>query len=52
MRIPFFYSTRAPREKEYQPAIKVYKKLKAQNILKTEKLILLENKLKIIGYSN
>ncbi len=48
----FFTALEHLERKEYQPAIKVYKKLKAQNILKTEKLILLENKLKIIGYSN
>ena len=48
----FFIALEHLERKEYQPAIKVYKKLKAQNILKTEKLILLENKLKIIGYSN
>ena len=48
----FFTALEHLERKEYQPAIKVYKKLKAQNILKTEKLILLENKLKIIGYSH
>ena len=48
----FFTALEHLERKEYQPAIKVYKKLKAQNILKTEKLILLENKLKIIGYSD
>ena len=48
----FFIALEHLERKEYQPAIKVYKNLKAQNILKTEKLILLENKLKIIGYSN
>tara|TARA_B100000963_G_scaffold344491_1_gene347396 strand:- start:137 stop:757 length:621 start_codon:yes stop_codon:yes gene_type:complete len=48
----FFKALEHLERKEYQPAIKVYKKLKTQNILKTEKLILLENKLKIIGYSN
>ena len=48
----FFTALEHLEKKEYQPAIKVYKKLKAQNILKTEKLILLENKLKIIGYSH
>ena len=48
----FFTALEHLERKEYQPAIKVYKRLKAQNILKTEKLILLENKLKIVGYSN
>ena len=48
----FFTALEHLERKEYQPAIKVYKKLKTQNILKTEKLILLENKLKMIGYSN
>ena len=48
----FFTALEHLERKEYQPAIKVYKKLKTQNILKTEKLILLENKLKIIGYSH
>ncbi len=48
----FFRALEHLEKKEYQPAIKMYEKLKTQNILKTEKLILLENKLKIIGYSN
>ncbi len=48
----FFVALEHLERKEYQPAIKVYKKLKTKNILETEKLILLENKLKIIGYSN
>ena len=48
----FFTALEHLERKEYQPAIKVYEKLKTQNILKTERLILLENKLKIIGYSN
>ena len=38
--------------KEYKAAIKAYKKLKRQNVLGTEKLVLLENKLKKIGFSN
>ena len=38
--------------KEYKAAIKVFKKLKRENVLGTERLILLENKLKKIGFSN
>jgi len=38
--------------KEYKAAIKAYRKLKKQNVLGTEKLILLENKLKKIGFSD
>ena len=48
----FFIALEHLERKEYQPAIKVYKKLITRDILKTEKLILLEDKLKRIGYSN
>ena len=47
----FFIALEHLERKEYQSAIKVYKKLKTQNNLQTEKLILLENKLKNVGYS-
>ena len=50
--ILFFLALEHLERKEYQAAIKVYKKLKSQNVLETEKFILLENKLKKIGYSN
>ena len=47
----FFLALEHLERKEYQTAIKVYEKLKSQNVLGTEKLILLENKLKKVGYS-
>ena len=48
----FFLALEHLERKEYQAAIKVYKKLQSQNFLESEKLILLENKLNKIGYSN
>ena len=48
----FFLALEHLERKEYQAAIKVYKKLKSQNVLEREKFILIENKLKKIGYSN
>ena len=48
----FFLALEYLERKEYQAAIKVYKKIKSQSLLGTEKLILLENKLKKIGYSD
>ena len=48
----FFIALEHLERKKYQAAVEVYKKLHRQSILKIEKLILLENKLKTIGYSN
>ena len=48
----FFLTLEHLERKKYHAAIKVYKRLKSQNVLGTEKLLLLENKLKKIGYSN
>ena len=48
----FFLILEHLERKEYKAAIKAYKKLKRQNVLGTEKLVLLENKLKKIGFSN
>ena len=48
----FFIALEHLERKKYQAAVEVYKKLQRQSILKIEKLILLENKLKNIGYSN
>ena len=48
----FFLALEHLERKEYKAAIKTYKKLKRENVLGTEKLILLENKLKKIGFSN
>ena len=48
----FFLALEHMERKEYEAAIKSYKKLKRENVLGTEKLILLENKLKKIGFSN
>ena len=48
----FFIALEHLERKEYQSAIQVYKKLKDRNTLETEKLILLEKKLKNVGYSN
>ena len=48
----FFIALEHLERKKYQAAVEVYKKLQRQSILKIEKLILLENKLKTIGYSN
>ena len=48
----FFLALEHLERKKYHAAIKVYKRLKSQNVLGTEKMILLENKLKKIGYSN
>tara|TARA_B100001057_G_scaffold477975_1_gene547910 strand:+ start:76 stop:729 length:654 start_codon:yes stop_codon:yes gene_type:complete len=48
----FFLALEHLERKEYKAAIKFYKKLKNQNVLGKEKLILLENKLKKVGYSN
>ena len=48
----FFVALEHLERKEYQSAIKVYKKIKKRKILETEKLILLDKKLKNIGYSN
>ena len=48
----FFLALEHLERKEYDDAIKAFKKLKRENLLGTEKLILLENKLKKIGFSN
>ena len=48
----FFEALEYLERKKYQAAIEVYKTLQNGNILEIEKLILLENKLKNIGYSN
>ena len=48
----FFTALEHLERKKYQAAIEVYKTLQSGNILEIEKLILLENKLKNIGYSN
>ena len=48
----FFLALEHLERKEYKAAIKAYKKLKRENVLGTEKLILLENKLQKIGFSN
>jgi cytochrome c-type biogenesis protein CcmH/NrfG len=48
----FFLALEYLERKEFQGAIKIYEKLKSQNVLGKEKFILLENKLKKIGYSN
>ena len=48
----FFVALEHLERKKYQAAVEVYKKLQRQSILKIEKLILLENKLKNVGYSN
>jgi cytochrome c-type biogenesis protein CcmH/NrfG len=48
----FFLILEHLERKEYKAAIQVYKKLKRGNVLGTEKLILLENKFKKIGFSN
>ena len=48
----FFIALEHLERKKYQAAVEVYKKLQRQSILKIEKLILLENKLKNVGYSN
>ena len=48
----FFLALEHLERKKYKAAIKVYKKLKKENVIGTEKLILLENKLKKIGFSN
>ena len=48
----FFLALEHLERKEYNAAIKAFKKLKRENVLGTEKLILLENKLKKIGFSN
>ncbi len=48
----FFLALEHLERKEYKAAIKAYKKLKRENVLGTERLILLENKLKKIGFSN
>ena len=48
----FFLALEHLERKKYHAAIKVYKILKSRNALGTEKLILLENKLKKIGYSD
>ena len=48
----FFLALEHLERKEYKAAIKAYKKLKRENVLGRERLILLENKLKKIGFSN
>ena len=48
----FFVALEHLERKKYQAAVEVYKKLQSRSILKIEKLILLENKLKTVGYSN
>ena len=48
----FFLALEHLERKEYKAAVKVFKKLKRENVLGTEKLILLENKLKKISFSN
>ena len=48
----FFLALEHLERKEYTAAIKAFKKLKRENLLGTEKLILLENKLKKIGFSS
>ena len=47
--IHFFTALEHIERKEYQSAISVYKKLKNENTLKEEKLILLKNKLENLG---
>ena len=48
----FFLALEHLERKEYNAAIKAFKKLKRENLLGTEKLILLENKLKKIGFAS
>ena len=48
----FFLILEHLERKEYKAAIEAYKKLKKENVLGTEKLILLESKLKKIGFTN
>ena len=48
----FFLALEHLERKEYNAAIKAFKKLKREKLLVTEKLILLENKLKKIGFSS
>ena len=47
--IHFFKALEHIERKEYPSAINVYKKLKINNTLKKEKLILLKNKLENLG---
>ena len=48
----FFLILEHLERKEYKAAIEAYKKLKRENVLGTEKLILLESKLKKIGFTD
>ena len=48
----FFLALEHLERKEYKAAIEAYKKLKRENVLGTEKLILLESKLKKIGFTD